>query len=99
MKNRYVYRMLILVICIVLGGCSAALPEKTTTPTILKVMYYDESIFYQEYGDLFITKYPNIEVQVVSTQNIDNDPEVDRATALAKLIEQEQPDVLWLDPE
>ncbi|MEK4509115.1 carbohydrate ABC transporter substrate-binding protein [Paenibacillus anaericanus] len=99
MKNRHICRMLILVICIVLGGCSAALPEKTTTPTILKVMYYDESIFYQEYGDLFITKYPNIEVQVVSTQNIDNDPEIDKATALAKLIEKEQPDVLWLDPE
>lgn len=38
----------------------------------LKVMYYDEGQFFQHYGMLFSAIYPNVDIQVVSTQELYN---------------------------
>ncbi|URN96605.1 MAG: extracellular solute-binding protein [Candidatus Pristimantibacillus lignocellulolyticus] len=68
----------------------------------LKVMYYDEGSFFQEYGMLYSALYPNVEIQVVETSQIQNtlleENENDYDKALAAFIEKEQPDVLMLEP-
>lgn len=67
----------------------------------LKVMYYDENAFFQDYGMLYSALYPEIEIQVVSTNQIYNqmneEEETDYNKAMAAFIEKEQPDVLMLE--
>ncbi|MCR2803487.1 ABC transporter substrate-binding protein [Paenibacillus soyae] len=86
-----------------LSGCSFGgnNGEGEQTPTTLKVMYYDENSFYQEYGMLFSALYPEIELEVVSTQNLyrggENGEEVDMEKAKKEFLEKEKPDILMLE--
>jgi multiple sugar transport system substrate-binding protein len=66
--------------------------EKVT----IKVMYYSEQSFFQEYGNLFFSKFPNVDIEVVSSQGIYGDGK-DPQTELDKLIVEKKPDVLMLD--
>lgn len=68
--------------------------EKAT----IKVMYYDERSFFSQYGSLFMAKFPNIDVQVVSTQSVKYEPGKDMDKAQADFIAEQQPDVLMLSP-
>lgn len=67
--------------------------EKAT----IKVMYGDESYFYQRYGNLFASKYPNIEIEVLDTRTIAFDTMSSQTEAYEKFIEQHQPDVIVID--
>lgn len=64
---------------------------------VVKVLYYDEQQFFTQYGNLFNGKFPNVEIQVVSTQSLYNGNVTDRDKAFKELIEKENPDVLMLD--
>lgn len=76
------------------GGGQAGQWDQEEKATI-RVMYYDERSFYQTYGNLFYAKYPNIDIEVVSTQGIYK-PDTDYREEFAKFIEEEQPDILML---
>ncbi|HIW31595.1 MAG TPA: extracellular solute-binding protein [Candidatus Paenibacillus intestinavium] len=88
-----------------LTGCSFGFGKdnsgKENEARTLKVMYYDENSFFQEYGMLYSALYPNIEIQVVNTNEIYNtlmeEHDNDYEKALAAFIEKEQPDVLMLE--
>lgn len=65
----------------------------------VKVMYYDELQFFRDYGELILSRYPNIDIEVVSTGDLypmEPDPDFNYDEALLKLIEQQNPDVLML---
>src|SRR5690606_34326701 len=64
----------------------------------LRVMFWDENYFFQQYGDLFTMQHPNIEIEVVSTNNIYRDmgPDGDYDKAFKDFIDKEQPDVLMV---
>ncbi|TVX97153.1 ABC transporter substrate-binding protein [Cohnella terricola] len=80
----------------VASGCSTGGGDKNTNEkSALKVMYYDERSFYQEYGMLFSTLYPNIEIEVVSTQNVYEEGK-DYQQSMREFMEKEKPDVLML---
>ena len=64
-------------------------------PAVVKALYWDESAFYQQFGNLFMLQHPNIELEVVSTQSIFQQG-LDMNEGLKALIEKEQPDVLLL---
>lgn len=90
---------------VLLAGCSLGLGKngkENDQPTTLKVMYYDESSFFQDFGMLYNTLYPNVEIEVVNSSAIYNkymeEHDQDYNKALAAFIEDEQPDVLMLDP-
>lgn len=62
----------------------------------IKVMAYDERNFLQQYGNLFYSKFPNVDIEVVSMQGMygeGKEPEKE----FNKLIEEKKPDVLMLD--
>ncbi|CAH0120382.1 MULTISPECIES: ABC transporter substrate-binding protein [unclassified Paenibacillus] len=99
MRVKQIYKMFVIALCIALGGCTLVKPEKSAEPRRLKIMYYSEDYFYQEYGDLFSTKYPNIEVQVVDYRGIDYESEKDGIKAETNFINKEQPDVVLLSAE
>ncbi|XID91197.1 ABC transporter substrate-binding protein [Paenibacillaceae bacterium WGS1546] len=83
-----------------LAGCSSAEPETSDVPSTIKVMYYDERAFYQQYGMLFAQMYPNIEIEVVSTSNLYRDGETkDYKTLMEEFIEEQQPDILMLSAD
>ncbi|URN96606.1 MAG: extracellular solute-binding protein [Candidatus Pristimantibacillus lignocellulolyticus] len=91
---------------VILTGCSFGFgkndSKNANEARTLKVVYYDESSFFQEYGMLYSALYPNVEIEVVNSNVIhntlmeENDNDYDKA--LAAFIEKEQPDVLMLDP-
>ena len=89
---------------VMLTGCSFGKGDtgKENEARTLKVMYYDESSFFQDYGMLYSALYPNVEIQVVNTNQIhntlmeENDNDYDKA--LAAFIDKEQPDILMLEP-
>jgi multiple sugar transport system substrate-binding protein len=91
---------------IVLAGCSSNGSTNSDTAVMkalgkdekvtIKVMYYDERNFFQQYGNLFISKFPNVDIEVISNQGIygeGKDPEKE----FDKLIDEKKPDVLMLD--
>ncbi|MDQ0089990.1 multiple sugar transport system substrate-binding protein [Paenibacillus anaericanus] len=84
--------------CLLVVGCSAG-PGKETVKekSSLKVMFYSEDWFYQQYGDLFAMKHPEIEIEVVSHQSIYSGENTDSVQAFKDLVEKEQPDILMLD--
>ncbi|MCM3341189.1 extracellular solute-binding protein [Paenibacillus sp. MER TA 81-3] len=90
--------ILLLVASILTLGCT---PKKSddadAASETLKIMYFDEKTFYKEYGMLFASKYPNIEVEVIPTIGaLDRDK--DPVTEMRKYIHEKNPDVLMLDP-
>lgn len=82
------------------GGNDDALKELgKDEKAVIKVMYYDERSFFSQYGMLFSAMYPNITVEVVSTQSIRYEEGVDMEAERAKFIEEEQPDVMMLSQQ
>ncbi|MEK5478122.1 extracellular solute-binding protein [Paenibacillus sp. FSL R5-0407] len=99
MGFKWVHKSLFLTISLLLvAGCSAgpAAKEKETQQS-LKVMFGDEGYFYQTYGDLFAMKYPNIDIEVVSTNSLYNGEQTDMDKAFSDFVEKEQPDVIMMD--
>jgi len=104
MKNWFKKAASVVLVTTLLAGCSfGGKEDSSATPQSLKVMYYDEGGFFQEYGMLFSTLYPEIEITVVSTQSIyrnntgENGEEVDYEKAKQDLIDKEKPDIVMLD--
>ncbi|WP_051107715.1 ABC transporter substrate-binding protein [Paenibacillus fonticola] len=64
-------------------------------PTIKVMYYYDESEFFRDYGTLFVSKFPNINVEVLNMQSLENWGSLTDED-IYKFIEEEKPDVLLL---
>ncbi|MBD0382385.1 ABC transporter substrate-binding protein [Paenibacillus sedimenti] len=107
--KRWMCTLAVITVTAILSGCNFA-GKTNGTPgeggalkklgkdekATIKVLYYDKHSFYQQYGNLFMAKNPNIDVEVVSNQGIygaGKDPE----QALEKLIDEEKPDVLLVN--
>lgn len=88
--------------CTLLAGCSfGSGSQEAETEKTIRVMYYDEGQFYQNYGMLYSALYPNVNFEIVSTQSMyrssaDSGEEFDPDKALQKLIDEEKPDVLMI---
>jgi len=107
LKPKNVMKMILCVLMVaVISGCSLTSKEADQAlaklddkkETTIRVMYYDEQYFMQRFGNLFMAKYPNINIEVVSTRNMYNMPDADPKTMFAKFIEMEKPDVVLLNP-
>lgn len=102
MKSFLKYSLSIVLIVALLAGCSFGagndgLDKKKQES--LKVMFYEESSFYEEYGMLFSALYPNIDIQVLSTSGIYAGENVDYEAATLKFIEDEKPDIVLLQAD
>ena len=65
-------------------------------PTIKVMYYYDESEFFRDYGTLFVSKFPNINVEVLNMQSLENSGSL-TDDDIYKFIEEKKPDVLLLE--
>jgi multiple sugar transport system substrate-binding protein len=64
----------------------------------LKVTFWDEEIFYQRYGSLFAAKHPNIQFEVVPTDEVWMNPEKNPRELIVQLVKDQKPDVIMLEP-
>ncbi|SDF80430.1 multiple sugar transport system substrate-binding protein [Fontibacillus panacisegetis] len=88
--------LLLLMSGMVIAGCTNGNTVlKDDEPMNLKVMYYNQDQFFQDYGNLFLLKNSHIEIEVVSTQSLSKAS--DPVAAFDELIEKEQPDVILLN--
>ncbi|UUZ84283.1 hypothetical protein LJK88_11545 [Paenibacillus sp. P26] len=80
-----------------LTGCTFTMSAPKAQPVSGKVsvMYYDEGDFLHEYGDLLYSKFPELELEVVSTQGIYG-PDKDPNKELAKLLDEKKPDIVMV---
>ncbi|MGZ7445330.1 ABC transporter substrate-binding protein [Paenibacillus sp. TH7-28] len=98
MKNGIFFKVMLVMICgLLFAGCAGGPAKQETQTSTLKVMFWDESYFFTQYGDMFTMKNPNIEIEVANMQSIYNDEEKDYDKAFAKFVEKEQPDIILLN--
>ncbi|WP_088832154.1 ABC transporter substrate-binding protein [Paenibacillus tyrfis] len=87
-----------LLLVALLSGCSdktePQLPELGKDKVSIKVAYYDKNAFYRQYGNLFMSRFPNIGVEVVSTESLFQ-PDKDVIAEFQKLMDSEQPDIIY----
>ncbi|TNJ63950.1 extracellular solute-binding protein [Paenibacillus hemerocallicola] len=70
-------------------------PMEEHTQVSLKIMYPSEERFYVKYGNLFMSKYPNVNVEVASMEKVYSTSN-NQTAAMEEFINKEQPDVLYL---
>jgi ABC-type glycerol-3-phosphate transport system substrate-binding protein len=103
LASKWKIGVLLLTVVALMSGC---LGEKPVLEQLeegkgkIKVVSYNEESFYSEYGNYFNIKYPDIEFEVVSYQelyanNQDGEP-FDYDEEMEKFIEKNKPDVLLL---
>ncbi|GGH33395.1 ABC transporter substrate-binding protein [Paenibacillus segetis] len=99
MRIKFVHKAALFAMsCLLVVGCSAGPgKEAEKEKSSLKVMFYSEDWFYQQYGDLFAMKHPEVEIEVINQQSIYNGENTDYVQAFKDLVEKEQPDILMLD--
>lgn len=84
------------------AGCKGGEKEKRLDPldkeekVSMKVMFWDNSLFYRQYGNFFATEFPNVDIEVLDMQQLYSDPNVTADEGLDKFIEANKPDVLLL---
>lgn len=89
--------------CLLVAGCTTPSAQNNKdAKKVLKVMYWDESYFSQQYGELFTMQYPNTEIQVLSTgqlynQKDENGNDIKYDKAYSDLVEKQKPDILLMD--
>jgi multiple sugar transport system substrate-binding protein len=104
MKFKRLHKIVLVLTCILLVAGCTSLPDqnKAGEKRTVRIMVYDESYFYQEYGDLFNLKFPNTQIEIVSSSKLydrsDKGEKYDFNEALCKFLQEEQPDVLLLEP-
>ncbi|MBA9086806.1 multiple sugar transport system substrate-binding protein [Fontibacillus solani] len=101
MRRKGLHKLALLTLCsgLLLAGCTSGPAKKVEQQSSIKVMFWDESYFFQQYGDLFTMRHPNINIEVLSTQSLysSGNGETDYEKAFKELVEKEQPDVLMLN--
>ncbi|MBN3525199.1 extracellular solute-binding protein [Paenibacillus apiarius] len=89
--------MLLIGSLLILGCTQKESEDMDAASETLKVMYHDEKSFYKDYGMLFSSKFPNLQVEVIPTNGVLNQ-ENDLVSEMRKLIQEKSPDVLMLSP-
>ncbi|MFC5403724.1 ABC transporter substrate-binding protein [Cohnella soli] len=63
----------------------------------LKIAYFNEQAFYMQYGNAFQAMFPNLELEVVSTESVFSAE--DPVAEMEKIMAERQPDALYLTEE
>jgi multiple sugar transport system substrate-binding protein len=95
-----------LVLVVVLSGCLSSGNKKNSAAFgslsredkgSLKIAYFDDQAFYMQYGNAFQAMFPNIQLEVVSTQSVFD--AADPVTEMEKLLDEQKPDAIYLTEE
>lgn len=104
-KRRTGFLTLTLAVSVAMTACTTSGGKKNTDvgkmdrddEGALKVAYFNEQAFYMQYGNAFQAMFPNVSLEVVSTESLFSAE--DPAAEMNKLLDEQQPDVLFLTEE
>lgn len=84
-----------------LGGCAPGSDAggSDDQKSALKIMYYDERSFFDQYGMLFSALHPEVEIEVITTQSVRWEEGKDMNAAMLDFIEEQKPDVVMLSAD
>ena len=83
-----------------LGGCAPGSDAgENAQPAVLKIMYYDEGSFFDQYGMLFSALHPEVEIEVVTTQSVKWEEGKDMNAAMLDFIDEQKPDIVMLSSD
>lgn len=84
-----------------LGGCAlgSGSGDNEAQKSALKIMYYDEGSFFDQYGMLFSALHPEVEIEVVTTQSIRWEEGKDMNAAMLAFIDEQKPDIVMLSAD
>ncbi|WP_270171427.1 ABC transporter substrate-binding protein [Paenibacillus sp. SYP-B4298] len=102
MKKGLVKPALLLTVSMsLIAGCSGGNSAATEERSMLKVLYYDEKSFHSEYGMLYSALHQNVDLEVVDMQDYwrNNTGGEEAEAAFQKIIDEQQPDVLFFSSE
>ncbi|MFB9275349.1 ABC transporter substrate-binding protein [Cohnella cellulosilytica] len=95
---------LVLAVTLTLTGCMAGGGKKPSAGGVgrdaqgsLKVAYFNEQAFYQQYGNAFQAMFPNVQLEVVPTDTVFSGD--DPVAGMEKLLAEQHPDALMLTEE
>lgn len=104
MHRKHKLVLLLLTITSLLGGCFGGNSEMAPLKDgkgKLRIVYKDEESFNRDYGNLFLMKYPDIEVEVIAQDDVFEQSEQTSTFELSeekkRVIEKYEPDVLLLN--
>lgn len=84
--------IMVLILLMVATSCNSA--EKETDSGKLKILYWNQEMLNDDYGNLFQALYPEVEIEVITFEELvshsNNSPD-----ALVKRIEDAEPDVIF----
>ncbi|WDH98392.1 glutathionylspermidine synthase family protein [Paenibacillus urinalis] len=103
MSKRHVMLIAATALALIAGGC-ASKPDgggewktfEQDEQASLKVMYWDEQSFHEDYGNLFKSYYPNVEFEVIGLP-VGSDPSLTVTELYNRHIEENRPDILFVD--
>jgi len=73
MRRNWLHKgLLVLLGCALMAGCTSGTAQEQGQKSRFKIMFSDESYFYQEYGDLYAISHPDVEIEVVSMNSLIN---------------------------
>jgi len=90
-----------LAIALALAACSSGDGNRNADneAATIKVMYWNEQSFQQDYGMLFYAMHPHIDVEVITTNKIRMNEGDDYNEKLDAFIREEKPDILMLSQD
>lgn len=73
-------------------------PKPSSERKPIKIAFNDEEFFYMQYGDYFDAIFPNLDIVIIPTKSVFDQPDsVGMLKEYERIIDQEQPDLLFLD--
>lgn len=98
--KKWLYSIVLLsLVAVIMTSCTNQQGGNTSSTSKIKILYYDKDVFFEQYGDFFSLKYPNVEFEVISTKDIDYVSESDPIVAYEKFIEKERPDIVTIQAD
>lgn len=102
LRTPHFYAFASVLLLVALTGCRQegradvqVLKPMEQDPVSLKIMYQNEESFFEKYGNLFMSKYPNLNIEIASMETIYRSGR-NPIAAMEEWVEQEQPDVLYI---
>lgn len=100
-NSRKSMMLMLLVLTVVLAACASPGKTNQAVDTMsrdeagsLKIAFANEETFYMQYGNAYTAMFPNVDIEVISTESIWNAD--DPATAMKDLVDAQKPDVISL---
>ncbi|MEC0231598.1 ABC transporter substrate-binding protein [Paenibacillus alba] len=94
MKNKLLVFLKAILLVVICTSCSST-PESSKLEGKVKILYYNEELFNEEYGDLLSSNFKNLEFEVISIKKMVRNAK-NPENEIVQFIRDEKPDVIFV---